>query len=776
MSTLFPPDQSGSFTALPKGFWLHDTVEGTRHVLKAGEVLMSYDADDKAMERYVMVWLHRNQGLRQRAIAKAFGYTQKTLSKWCIVYEKEGMPGLMSRVGRPPKVEDAVDQAIRTLHSNGLQNEQIGRSVQLSDEQVRGRLRRMGLQSNRAPQPSQPCLGLTFGADGEACDGTGQEEAAEEDGDPSTVEPEKDSSEATEPIETCGAEPEAQEMVPETVSFDHDPLNRSMDRAMAAAGVLRDAVPLFAEGRGLSGAGVLLAVPFLVSGGLLECFRSVYGQLGPSFYGLRTTVAGLFLFALLRLNRVEHLQKCCPVTLGRIMGLDRAPEVKTVRRKLSQLAGRGIASELMGQWARQRIEALDDDLLGFLYVDGHTRAYSGKRDLPKTHVARLNRIQKAVTDLWVNDAEGAPLLLVTCEVNEALTLKLEEVVEEIRRAYGDQRPLTVVFDRGGWSPRLFAVLIQAGVHIMTYRKGKTDLLPEEAFSPVEATIGETTVAYRAHEVSVCFDSVKVVEPDGTSHPLWLRQITRLKSDGRQVQVLTSRQDVPCAVCLYRMFSRWRQENFFKYAREEFLLDALPGYGESSFGADSDCPNPDRRALEKHISSLQAKLKRRAAKLGIETVEAHAPWWVSLAGHRKDNAEMVAEIETLGREIELLKDQRIDVPARVSAGTVYQRLDKEKKLIVDVVKMAAYCAESEMHELLHPHYARTHDEGRKLLAAAFESAADISPVGDELRVTIAAQSSPRRTRALAGLCEELNRRTTLFPGTQLQMRFAVAGHV
>ena len=77
-----------------------------------------------------------------------------------------------------------------------------------------------------------------------------------------------------------------------------------------------------------------MAVPLLVRHGLLDAFVKVYGSLHPSFYGLRTIVMTLFLGSLLRIKRPEHFKEYCPEDLGAILGLDRAPEVKTVRRKI----------------------------------------------------------------------------------------------------------------------------------------------------------------------------------------------------------------------------------------------------------------------------------------------------------------------------------------------------------------------------------------------------------------------------------------------------------
>lgn len=59
-------------------------------------------------------------------------------------------------------------------------------------------------------------------------------------------------------------------------------------------------------------------------------------------------------------------------TLGRIVGLDRMPEVKTLRRKLSRLASLKGSYRLGREVARKRI-AERGKVLGFLYIDGHGR-------------------------------------------------------------------------------------------------------------------------------------------------------------------------------------------------------------------------------------------------------------------------------------------------------------------------------------------------------------------------------------------------------------------
>src|SRR6202795_2095141 len=216
------------------------------------------------------------------------------------------------------------------------------------------------------------------------------------------------------------------------MSLDRDASDRTFDRQLAYLGLLDDAAPLFREGASVPGAGVLIALPCLVESRLFGISRKLYGEVGPAFYGLRTTLLTLLLMALLRIKRPEHLKERDPAAFGRILGLDRAPEVKTLRRRLTRLAARHCAVELGAELARRRVDQRGH-LMGFLYIDGHVRAYHGQRDISsRAYVARRHLAMPATTDYWVNDCSGDPLFVITGEVDAALTKALPRGRERSR--------------------------------------------------------------------------------------------------------------------------------------------------------------------------------------------------------------------------------------------------------------------------------------------------------------------------------------------------------
>jgi hypothetical protein len=306
---------------------------------------------------------------------------------------------LVRKPGRPAgrrssgAQERGRDQTILHLKTKGTSNRAIAGKLALSEKAIRKRLRRLGWQ----PQGEPAAAGLLFEED---ITGAVSPPAASK----NTTDAPKGAAAAT--AEQRGEPYKGIE--PASVSCDPNPLDRSMDRLLAAMGLIDDAAPLFAPAESLPRAGVLLAIPALVASDVLTVARQIYSSIGPAFYGLRTTLVAYILLALLRIPRPETLKEYAPADLGRIVGLDRLPEVKTLRRKLAHLASRKASQEFGRELARRRI-AERGRMMGFLYIDGHVRAYHGKHTIPKAYLTRTRLAVPGTTDYWVNDKKGDPL-------------------------------------------------------------------------------------------------------------------------------------------------------------------------------------------------------------------------------------------------------------------------------------------------------------------------------------------------------------------------------
>src|SRR5258708_25684975 len=124
-------------------------------------------------------------------------------------------------------------------------------------------------------------------------------------------------------------------------------------------------------------AGWVRALRALAATGLLECARQVYGRLGNGYYGLAATLLTLVFLALTGEPRAEGATRVPAAALGRVLGLDRAPGVKTIRRKLAELAelaAAGKARELIMALARPHARGRPQ-APGFLPADAPRPAF-----------------------------------------------------------------------------------------------------------------------------------------------------------------------------------------------------------------------------------------------------------------------------------------------------------------------------------------------------------------------------------------------------------------
>ncbi len=547
-------------------------------------------------------------------------------------------------------------------------------------------------------------------------------------------------------------------------------VKRLDERLLACQGELTQAAPHFEPMEGVANAGVLLALPALIGEGLLSSAERIYQPLKAGFYGLHSILLCLVMMALLRIKSIEGLSAHQPGELGILLGLDRVPEVKTLRRKLAELGEQQqaakLAAALTERWAQG-----EPDELGLLYIDGHVTPYTGRKHrLPKTFVQKRRQCQPASTDTWVHNAAAEPLFFVTSPINQHLLALIEQdVIPEARRQIGPQRRLTLVFDREAWSPASFNRWHDQGVDVITYRKGKQVPWEAQAFQPVTLKRDGKSVTYWLAE-----RSVQVISATKKKPAFWMREIRRLSKDGHQTAILTTRQDLPFEVIAERMFSRWRQENFFKYMQAEFNIDHLSTYATEPADPERSVPNPERTQAEKALKAKKAQLGR-----------AH----VRLAGQQRDGvakakqAKETQMIERLARECDELAerikgmDKRVPLNKVMEADKIVQH-ETERKTITQLIKVVAYRSESCLASLVEPFFARSDDEVRAFLKTVFRLPGDIVPDHErqELRVRLYGLANNRSQQALIALCDCLNAQQAIYPGTDLRLVFeAIQSH-
>ena len=537
---------------------------------------------------------------------------------------------------------------------------------------------------------------------------------------------------------------------------------RDAERVLVSIGKIIEATPHFNASEGVRHAGVLLALPALAMVGLLEAGTKAYGAIHKGFYGLQSVLLTLSFMALLRIKTPEQLKRCNPGELGIVLGLDRAPEVKTLRKKLKEMGLRNKAGEfisfLSNRWAHQ-----DKDVIGFAYIDGHVRPYNGRKyKLPKTHVARRRLCMSATTDFWINDARCEPLFFVTAQANDSLLSMLEkEVIPELKKLAGKGNRVTLIFDREGWSPRSFEKWSKADIDVITYRKGKYDPWPEDCFIEIESHLRGRSVKYLLGE-----RSIKIKKN------FWLREVRRLCDNGHQTSIITTRQDINCEQVARRMFFRWNQENFFRYMREEYGLDHLVTNDVEPADVERLVPNPEKKEKRKLIKGLKQELERLIKDYGhkaFQNDERHLP----------TNPDYKKKILKLKKQIKQSETDLKQIPDRIAVKQLLAkreivRLETERKMFTDGIKMICYRAETYLFNLIAPFFARNNDEGRAFLKSVFQQPADIIPDREQsiMNVKFHTMSTPRANRALKQLCDVMNYESYVYPGTGMTLVFEV----
>ena len=703
-----------------------------------GLATFAWDGGDEAGRRLAAVQLVRLRAVSQAQAAAAFGVDPVTVWRWDQALTAGGVAGLVPSRRGPKgasKLTPELAARIRDLDAAGATLSEIAAATGVSTFSVRSALGR-----------------VTARGQGTAAGGSGGLVAGEDEQD-------------------LGA----------AVPVLPDPVPRDGERALARWGLLGEgAVPVFTPGARYPLAGLLLALPALEGTGLLDAAKEVYGRLKDGYYGLAATLLTLVFLALAGEPRAEGATRIPPGALGRVLGLDRAPEVKTIRRKLGELAAAGQAADLIMALAR-RHAAARPDTLGFLHVDGHARVYYGTRTVQKTHIARLKFPAPATVETWVTGQDGDPVFVVAAEPSESLAGELRRLLPQLRQVVGQGRRVTVCFDRGGWSPALFADITGAGFDLLTWRKGPAPDLPADAFTAITCADDRG----REHCYDLADTAVTLMISDGPrkGQAVSLRQVTRrvpARGGGtRQIHALTSRTDLAAGEVCWRLTSRWREENYFRYARTHFALDALDSHAATPDDPDRKVPNPAKKAAAAQVRRAEILAAAAEAQRGtsLAALRNPPPGQPALITNQMINA-LDAPVEAAWAELQAAQDTAAAIPARIRLAEIAPdmvRLEAEVKQITHAIRMAAYNAETALARALDGRYARAGDEAYALIREALTSSGDIIPGPGDLLIRLDPLTAPRRTQALAALCDQLSQAQACYPGTGLVLRYEVKSH-
>jgi len=472
--------------------------------------------------------------------------------------------------------------------------------------------------------------------------------------------------------------------------------------------------------------------------------------------------------ALCRIKNPEQLKKHPPGELGKLLGLDRIPEVGYFRRKIRQITDQSKSDELHAELFHSYSEQMPEM---FFYIDGHVRVYHGDQaNLPKRYVSREKLCLSGTTEFWVNDQQGLPLMVVTGELNEKLKFAIEDIIPKIKKeitqpAKPGEPLFTIVFDREAYEPAWFKKLWEEQrIAIITYRKNVKDEWDCSLFDSIKTQIHNIDVTMQLCEMGTQLDGY------------WFREIRRLSENGHQTSVLTTHPSLSLADVATRMFSRWSQENYFKYMVADFDFDRMIEYGTEPVDQKRTIPNPEYKTLTYQIKKAREKKARLEAQI-FQQMEGNGG--ATRVDHLKQvivkSSDLIEKRNGYKEQIEALLSKRKNQPSRISIAEMpeeqrYNKLIQESKKLKNAIIMVAYRAESALYNTMSEFYKSTEKEGRVILKEIFTSDADMIPdyENNKLTIKLHSLSTPRANEAVKELCSFLNQTETWFPCTNLKL--------
>ena len=701
------------------------TQQGEAVVLSGRRVLFRFAAADIGMRRLAMVALTQ-AGQSVKAVAQAFEVHPNYLSTLRKTAREEGSAGLVKVQGRPVKLTGAQREQAREWAEQGVTGQEIARRLQVSDSLIS----RLVGAGQWAPEPVQ--------------------DEFPDDTDTDTDDTDTDDTDTDGPG-VADREP------PEPVAAEPAVVEPGDGLGGAVAGSSR----LGAAGVDSRYAGAMLLHAFYDRVGAAAVFAPLTGaDPAPArsrrFDDVALLTATSVAFAL-GVGSVEATKHLLRDQIGPLAGLDRLPELRTLRPRLAELAEACDPLRLQTDLATAMINA-EAPLLGLYFVDDHFVPYEGAKPVGKGYNTKRRTAQKGLADTLVTDYHGRAVCFVSGPPS-GLTKTLPAALTELRRVTGDAK-IMLGFDRGGSYAQVFAHCREQGVDWITYRRG---------------TLADTTTAPRRYwrvdgagraEVVNLADEMVTIKDYGPA-----RQLTLFEHDQPVLQVLTSDLHAPAAALLAWLRCRWRIENVFKYLTAHHGMDWLCHYQADTAPDTTPIDNPARKQARDAVKRAQTTLADAQRAL-TQLLRSDRPV-------AEINAAIPAAqtaIDTAEAALASAKSQLKTVPAKIPANQHNPQAQRailrtQRRSLQMVLRLLAFNAEQWLADRLNT-YLVDNDEYRATLRHLLHLGGHITYTPKSITVALDPPPTPKITRALRLLLDELNATPPRIPGDNRPITYTI----
>jgi hypothetical protein len=704
--------------------------EGTTFVT-AGQVIIACYPDGDVAMRNVAVAVARQLGFSGQDVAQVMGLTGSYVATLHQRALREGAAGLVRPSGPRPRLSPQAWARAAKWRAAGASEAQIAARLGVAQATVSRHLGGTGQQH------------LPFGEPAGAPDAAGG-------GPEPQPEPGRREEPAAGPQRAAGPEPAAA-TAPET-------------ETARAAGLLATG-PRIIDGQVTSRyAGAMLLHAFGAragAGGILAAAAGDGQRGGRRFadVGLLSAVSTCFALGAATIEQVKHLTAECA---GPLAGLASLPGLRTLRPRLAEIADGTDPLELQALFASAMLGA-DPVTSGVYYVDDHFVPYTGAKPVGKGWNNKRGKAEKGRADTHVTAHDGRAVCFVTGEPS-GLTVTLPKALAELKKAAPPGARIMLGFDRGGAYPQVFRHCREQEVHWVTYRRAP---LAVPRGLPVLSVV---TVNGRKREVAWAEEIVELKDYGQA------RQLTLSEHGQVALQVLTSDLDACPAEILAWLKSRWREENFLKYASANYGIDKICDYAAVIEANTKVIDNPARKAANAAVQragkALAAARADMAAMLADPAIPATAKntRLIPAARQRITRAEKALARATAARDKipSKLPANVIDPHARVAL------LRAGRRSLQMVLRLLAHNAEHWLSSHLNA-YLQDDDEYRAITRETIIRglAGSITYTPKAITVRLDRPRSSRVARALDLLLDEINAAPPTMPGDTRPITYRLA---
>jgi len=434
------------------------------------------------------------------------------------------------------------------------------------------------------------------------------------------------------------------------------------------------------------------------------------------------------------------------------------PSARWTRDVLHDFAAQGAALFHLGR-AHRHASSLAAETPGrvVVYVDNHLRKYTGKHVIRKGWKMQERQVVPGVTDYYVHDSSGRPLLRMDSPEHAPLVNVLRPIARFLRSQIGDATPLLLVFDRAGAFPEEMAALRDEGFEFVTYERRPFPVMPEAAFASA------SVVRYREESIRWVEDRQKNLL-DGRGR---VRRISFLTDEGTQINVLAA-SSASAPDLLLALLHRWsRQENQLKHEIDRWGINQLDGRRVEPYDEDAVIPNPARRRLELDVRDARRRegdALRELAHLSPDHPRRERLTQLA-AGAFQEQEHLLAARATAPKRAPL-RETELSGKLRRHPGPL--------KLIVDTLRAALGSAETNLAALLAAHLPKPR-EAKKTLLNLLAAPGTVTFRETAIHVRLRPAATPRERSAFRALLRGVNAGRLALPGDPRRrpLRFSVA---